>query len=205
MKVTTHSYKILSKLPGVDDLKALELIGRNCYKSEGKVTENSYERFLSMLIERGHEGILEHESITVRFITDRAVSHQLVRHRLCSFAQESQRYCNYSKYGFGSNVTFVKPSLFDEGTPAYAEWYSQCEAAEKSYFRLLDIGVKPEDARSVLPNCTKTEIIMTANLRQWRHMFRMRTDPAAQYEIRALMQCLLMQFKSQIPIIFDDL
>lgn len=157
------------------------------------------------LIKHGHEAMLEHEFITVRFICDRGVSHEIVRHRVASYAQESTRYCNYSKDKFGNEITVIRPCYFYEDTENYRIWKASCEAAEKAYFALLDSDASPQEARSVLPTSLKTEIVMTANLREWRHFFRLRTSEAAHPQMRELTIPLLRELKSRIPIIFDDI
>lgn len=195
---------------GWDELKHLERIARTCYKSEGSITEDSLDSakaLLQSLINRGHEAMLEHGIISVKFVVDRAVSHELVRHRMASFAQESQRYCNYSKSQFDGEVTFIIPSWMttDDDDLGYLTWREACLAAEKNYFLLLKIGYLPEHARSVLPNTTKTEVIVTANYREWRHIFKLRTDKAAHPDMRAVMRPLLDEMKARLPIIFDDI
>lgn len=186
-------------------LKKIEECGRVCYKSEGRITNDSAEKFVATLIKRGHEAVLEHESITVKFIVDRGVSHELVRHRLASFCQESTRYCNYSKDDFGTEITVIKPCFLEEGTGAWWYWKNGCEKAEKAYFNLLKWGCTPEEARSVLPNSLKTEVVMTANLREWRHFFKLRTADAAHPQMKEVARPLLDHLKKRIPVIFDDI
>lgn len=183
----------------------IERIARTCYKSEDKITEDSAEKLIKNLLKSGHEAMLEHESITVKFICSRATSHQLVRHRMASFAQESQRYCNYSKDKFSRNVTFVAPRWYDATNYASVVWRLAMENAEQKYFDLLNYGMKPEQAREVLPNSTKTEVVVTANLREWRHILKLRTADDADPEIRALMRDLCMVFQKSIPYVFDDI
>lgn len=180
--------------------KKLELAGRTCYKSEDKITDESAAAFVKNCIERGHEAMIEHASMTVKFIVDRGVSHELVRHRLASFAQESTRYCNYSKDKFGNEITVIEPIFFKDipedrrreinmavsGKPvvmkgkltdhelAYFHWNTGCSESENEYFGMLSYGATPQEARSVLPNSLKTEVIMTANMREWRHFFKLR-------------------------------
>lgn len=126
------------------------------------------------LIKRGHEAMLEHSSLSVKFICDRGVSYELVRHRMASFAQESTRYCNYSQDKFGKELIFIKPKFFKEGTDSYKYWENAMADAEIYYFSMLDFGCTPQEARSVLPNSIKTEVVMTANYREWRHFFWLR-------------------------------
>ena len=201
MKVIEQSVEILTPLNGEEILKHIETCGRTCYKSEG--SDTSAGKFVANIIKSGHESVLEHFSFTVRFVTDRAVTHEIVRHRLASYSQESQRYCNYSKDKFGNEITFIKQDGL-EGKNLQM-FNVSCATAEQTYLRLIKDGVTPEIARSVLPNCTKTEIVMTANLREWRHFLKLRTDKAAHPQIRALATDLLNQLKAEIPIVFDDI
>ena len=183
-------------------------MGRVCYKSEGKIEDGSAEKFVSALVKRGHEAMLEHESITIKFVVDRGVSHEIVRHRLASFAQESTRYCNYGKDDFGSEITFIKPIFFEDGTETYEMWRHSCEDAEAAYFNLLDCGCTPQEARAVLPNSLKTELVMTANLREWRHFFKLRAANStgkAHPQMLEVTRPLLDKLKWLIPIVFDDI
>lgn len=205
MKIINASYRIETPIDGAEILKRIEKAGRTCYKSEDRITAESAEAFVRMLILRGHESVLEHESITVRFICDRSVSHEIVRHRLASFSQESTRYCNYSNDRFGSELTFIKPCFLEEGTVAYKQWSLAVSFVGKEYFALLDCGCTPQEARSVLPNSTKTEIIMTANLREWRHFLKLRTAKAAHPQMRELTVPLLYELQQRIPVVFDDI
>ena len=156
MQIIQPSVEIMSAVDGQAILRHLEVVGRTCYKSEGLITDTSAETFVRKLIARGHEAIIEHESVSVRFICDRGVSHELVRHRLASYAQESTRYCNYSKSQFNSEITVIKPCFLMEGTEAYRQWEWTMHRAECAYFELLDIGLSPQEARCVLPNSLKT-------------------------------------------------
>jgi len=149
---------------------------------------------------------LEHFNITVKITTDRGISHEIVRHRMASYAQESTRYCNYNKDKFNNEITVVKPSEINKSDKdVYFRWFNVCRDAENSYLKLVENGVKPEIARSVLPTCLKTELNMTANLREWRHFLKLRTDKAAHPDIRIIAIDLLKQLKKLIPIIFDDI
>jgi thymidylate synthase (FAD) len=204
MKIVSASYEILAISPD-HPLQLLELAGRTCYKSEDRSEPGTAETFCVRILESQHESVIEHASMTVRFVCDRGVSHELVRHRLCSFSQESTRYCNYSKEKFGNVITVVRPCFWQEGTDAFATWKSGCELAEQAYFVLVNgYGAKPQEARSVLPNSLKTEIVVTANLRQWRHMFRLRCSNKAHPQMRELMIPLLVETRTRIPVLFDD-
>lgn len=213
MKIVEPSVEIVDKLDGGEILRKIELCGRVCYKSEDKITDGSAERFVRSLIQRGHESVLEHVSFTVRFICDRGVSHEIVRHRIASYSQESTRYCNYSKDGFGREITVIKPCFceYDDNDPYYKksqmfiEWRYACKQAEEQYFAMLELGATPQEARSVLPNSLKTEVVMTANLREWRHFLRLRTSPAAHPQMREVALMLLKQVQEKIPVVFDDI
>lgn len=204
MQIISPSVEILSTVDGHEVLKRLEIVGRTCYKSENLITDTSAETFVRKLISRGHEAIIEHESISVRFICDRGVSHEMVRHRVASYAQESTRFCNYSKDKFGGEITVIKPCFLLEGTEAYRHWEWTMRRAEGAYFDLLDIGLSPQEARCVLPNSLKTEVVMTANLREWRTVLRLRCSKAAHPQMREVMLMLLEKMHSLIPVVFDD-
>lgn len=205
MKIINASYYIETPIDGAEMLKRIEKAGRTCYKSEDRITAESAEAFVRKLIERGHKSVLEHESITVRFICDRGISHEIVRHRLASYSQESTRYCNYSGNRFGNQITFIKPCFLEEGTGGYKLWKQAMFVAEKEYFELLSWGCTPQEARSVLPNSTKTEVVMTANLREWRHFLKLRTAKAAHPQMRELTVPLLHELQERISVVFDDI
>lgn len=207
MKIIPASVEIMTPLDGDYILKHIELCGRVCYKSEDKIEEESAEKFIAGIIKRGHEAVLEHYSFTVKFICDRGVSHEIVRHRMASYCQESTRYCNYSKDKFGNEITVIDPFFFDTTSKPFERslWYCACQAAEYDYFKLLKEGATPQEARAVLPNSLKTELIMTANLREWRHFLKLRTSRAAHPQIREVATMLLNELKATIPVIFDDI
>lgn len=208
MKVISSSYSILTPISegGIEELKRIELAARTCYKSEDKIDESgeSAKKLVRALISSGHEAMLEHGGMTVGFICDRGVSHELVRHRVASFAQESTRYCNYSKDKFGNELTFILPQGL-EGSDAIGDWREAMMTCEETYLRMIAKGVKPEVARSVLPNSLKTEIVVTANWREWRHIFELRCAKAAHPDIRKLMIDLLLNVSARIPVLFDDI
>jgi thymidylate synthase (FAD) len=183
--------------------KLIERIGRVCYKSEGKITGESAEDFIADKVRMGHESIIEHEKITVLFICDRGVSHEIVRHRIASYSQESTRYCNYSNDKFGKEITVINP-FFLSGL-AKQIWRNTCEVAEKGYFEMLAHGCQAQEARSVLPNSLKTEIFVTYNLREWRHFFSLRTSPRAHPQMRQIAIPLLLELKKRLPVFFDDI
>ncbi len=205
MKIVEPGFEILTQINYEDILKAIETAGRVCYKSEDKITEGSAKKFVANIIKRGHEAVLEHQSITVKFICDRGVSHEIVRHRLAAYCQESTRYCNYSKGQFANQITVIKPCYLNENSPGYKFWETSCRQTESAYLNMLDAGHTPQEARAVLPNSLKTEVVMTANLREWRHFFKLRCSPAAHPQMREIACALLVEFKRLIPGVFDDI
>jgi len=196
MKIVKPSYVIL-QWPK-NGLEIIEEAGRTCYKSEDKITETSAEAFVKTILKRGHESVIEHAVATVKIVCDRGVSHELVRHRLASYSQESTRYCAYKK-----GIAVVSP-FQEETSGAYLDWKSVCEIAEQSYLRLLERGVSPQIARSVLPISLKTEIVITANFREWRHIFRLRTSKAAHPMIRSIMLSICEDFAKRAPALFEE-
>jgi thymidylate synthase (FAD) len=205
MRIINPSYTIEDTIDGLKILERIERAGRTCYKSEDRITPGSSIKFVRKLLESEHESVIEHEKVTVRIICDRGISHELVRHRIGSYSQESTRYCNYTKDKFSNEITVIKPYFFDEGSAEFNIWKLAMEEAEKNYFLLLDAGATAQEARSVLPNSLKTEIIITYNLRQWRHFFKLRTSKAAHPQMRELAIPLLNEFKEKIPIIFGNI
>lgn len=205
MKIIEPSVEILTLIDGEAILKMLEAVGRTCYKSENKIQEDSAEKFIAGIVTRGHEAVIEHYNITVKFICDRGVTHEIVRHRLASYCQESTRYCNYSSDRFGTEITVIKPCYLDEGTEGYRMWKEICKLSEAYYFDLLDYGCSPQEARAVLPNSLKTELVMTANIREFRHFFKLRCSKAAHPQMREVALMLLKEFRERIPVLFDDI
>lgn len=200
--------QIFKDFEGQKVLQKLELVGRTCYKSEDKITEDSAAKFVAGLIKRGHEAMLEHVSITVKFVTDRGISHEIVRHRLASYAQESTRYCNYSQDKFGHELTFIIPDFLEYGSEGFKLWKDEMKQVEKTYFAMLEAGYTPQEARSVLPNSLKTELVMTANLREWRAFFKLRaanSTGAAHPQMLEITRPLLDDLKAMIPVVFDDI
>ncbi len=216
------------QMPPGNTLKIIEKAGRTCYKSEAKAAPGSAEKFVKMLISRGHMAMIEHVSASVRIITNRGVSHELVRHRLASYAQESTRYVNYN-----GDMEFIRPVWLDiktgnynyspegkmgvfcvDGIPEYdienetdekILFIDECRGREEQYKNFLGIGWRPEQAREILPNSLKTEIVMTANLREWRTVFGLRCASTAHPQMRTLMRKMLAEFYEAVPVIFDDL
>ena len=206
MKIIEPSYEILTPIDGAEILKIIEKDARICYKSEEKIGEGTAERMVSMIIKKEHEAMIEMFDLKVKFIHNRGFSHEMVRHRLCSFAQESTRYCNYSSGKFGDEITVIKPYWLNYEQKRDARlWASAIVQSELVYNDLIELGYKPQDARGVLPNDLKTEIVVKTNLREWRTIFKLRCAPAAHPDMRRVMIPLLMELKDRIPIIFDDL
>lgn len=228
MRIIKPSHEILTEIDSKKIISHLEVCGRTCYKSEDLITDESGKKFIKSIIKSHHDSVLEHISITVKFITSRAVLAQLTRHRLNSFSVESQRYCNYNKDKFNNGVTFIQPTWVEESLVGDYEikwmgvygadveisslidkptnrWFWNCAVSERDYLRLIHEGWSPEQAREVLNNSTKTEIMMTANLRQWRAIFNQRCKMDAQSEIRNLMDGLLKELQEKLPSVFEDL
>jgi len=195
MKIVPASWVIENMDPGPVILRRLEVYGRTCYKSEDLITADSARAFVAMLIRRGHESVLEHESVTVRIVCDRGVTHEIVRHRIAAYSQESTRYCNYA-----GAVTYIQPD-FD----LTLEDRLLLVAIEEHYERRVKEGLKAQQARYFLPNGLKTEIVVTYNLREWRHFFKLRTAPAAHPQMREITIPMLAEFKDLIPVVFDDI
>lgn len=204
MKVIKPYIEILDEIDGNAILRRLEIIGRVCYKSEDKIMKESAQKFIGNIINSGHESVIEHEKISVRIICDRGVSHEIVRHRIASYSQESTRYCNYNKEKFGKELTFIKPCFWDEDDYLYKIWLNNMQEVEKCYNSMIETGASPQEARSVLPNSLKTEIIVTMNLREWRHFFKLRTAERAHPQMREVACQILREFQERIPILFDE-
>lgn len=205
MRIISPSFSFNDEIDGKEIIRKIEKAARVCYKSEDKIQEGSAERFLTGLITRGHESVLEHEKITVTVICDRGVSHEIVRHRIASYSQESTRYCNYNSGKFGNQLTVIKPCFWDETDEQYKVWIEQIGQIEKAYNQLIELGATPQEARSILPNSLKTEIVMTMNIREWRHFFKLRTTPAAHPQMQEIARMMLDEFKTRIPLLFDDI
>lgn len=204
MKITEQSVTIIDPIDKDYIYRKLELIGRVCYKSEDKITEGSAEQFLRRIIKSGHESVLEHQSISVKFIVSRSIANQIVRHRVASYSQESTRYCDYNSGRLGGEITVIRPMDIKPDTLEFDIWEQAAMDAEKAYQNLRYIDIPPEDAREVLPHCLKTELVMTANIREWRHFFRMRCAPAAHKQTRQVAKELLKMFYEKLPVLFED-
>lgn len=208
MKIITPSFEFLKPVDGMAMLRTIENAARTCYKSEDKITDESCLKIVKSLVEHGHHAMLEHASVTVKVICDRGVSNEMVRHRIASFAQESTRYCTYGSDKFDKQITVIKPVFYKEGTRQYNTWKIGCEEAERVYLALLALGSTAQEARSVLPNSLKTEIVITMNLRNWRHFFELRacgTTGKPHPQMLEIAVPMLNEFKMLIPIVFDDL
>lgn len=206
MKIIEPSYEILDKLDGLAILEKIERIARVCYKSEDRIGPGTAESLVRLLIDRGHEAMLEHYGFSVKFVVDRGVSHELVRHRIASYAMESTRYCSY---GNQNEITVIVPSWMKNGTErefeSQQQWLISLGQAQNSYLEMLGNGCSPQEARAVLPNSLKTEIVVTANLREWRHIFKLRTSAAAHPDMRFIMRKLCLDLKEQVPVVFSDI
>jgi thymidylate synthase (FAD) len=207
MTIIEPSVELLTEINGLEVLKKIERAGRTCYKSEDLITDTSCKNFVAMLIKRGHEAMLEHYNITFKIITDRGVTHEIVRHRIASYAQESTRYVNYNKKGLniidpcfwkGYNTSIVDVQKYDI-------WQKHMQACEDAYNKLIALGAKPEEARSVLPNSLKTEIVCTMNLRELRHFLKLRTAKVAHPQMRQVAIILYTLVKDKLPVILDDI
>lgn len=209
MKIIKPTFVIEQELNEEKMLQAIERAGRTCYKSENLISSESAKKFVTNILKLGHESVIEHEKITVRIICDRGVTHEIVRHRIASYSQESTRYCNYCNDRFGNELTFIEPCFFssdsEEDKKNKQIWLDTMSMIEKNYNNLIENGAKPEEARAILPNSLKTEIVVTMNLRAWRHFFKLRTDKSAHPQIREITNQILDEFKQKLPTIFGDL
>lgn len=205
MRIIKPSFEILDCDDGMEILKKIEKYGRVCYKSENLIDADSAVGFVRRILDRGHESVIEHEKVSARIICDRGVSHEIVRHRIASYSQESTRYCNYCKDKFGNELTFIKPVFWDENSDEYKIWYDVMKNIEDQYMQLIGKGVSPQEARSILPNSLKTEIVVTMNLREWRHFFKLRASNAAHPQMREIAVEMLQEFQRRIPILFDNI
>ena len=204
MKIIEPYYEILTPINGKEALQTIEYCARTCYQSYDKQTDDSYFQFVKMLMGRNHESCLEHYSFSVKFVVDRAIQNEIVRHRLSSFCCSSTRYCNYSKDKFGNEITVIRPFFYKDGTAEFEFWKKAMKDAE-AYYLFLVSHSKPEEARCVLPLSLKTELVMTANIREWRHFLKLRTSAFSHPQMRQVTIPLLNELKSLIPVVFDDI
>jgi thymidylate synthase (FAD) len=205
VKIIEPSFEIRDNINPEEFLKKIEASGRVCYKSEDKITQNSAEKFVAALIKRGHESVLEHEKITSLFVCDRGVTHEIVRHRIASYSQESTRYCNYANEKFGSELTFIRPFFWERDGDLYEMWKRQMSSVEETYIKMIESGASPQEARSVLPNSLKTEIVVTMNIREWRHFLKLRSSAASHPQIRQIAIMALEKYKEILPALFGDI
>ena len=205
MKIIEPSVELVDDFDAAEIMRKLERAGRVCYKSEGNITGDSAEKFIRGIIKRGHESVIEHASVSFKIICDRGVTHELVRHRVASYSQESSRFCDYSAGKFGGELTFIRPCFWSEDDENYRLWLRSMELAEKNYLAMRANGAKPEEARSILPNSLKTEIFVTMNLRELRHFLKLRTSPKAHPQMRQVALKIFSILAEKLPAIFDDL
>jgi len=207
VKIVQPSYEILGHINGLEILKHIEKIARTCYRSENLITADgeSAKKIVNMLITSGHDAMLEHASISVRFVADVGFYKDLTRHRMASYAIESTRWCNYHKDKFGSQIKVIAPVNIQKGTPEYDIWLKCMNQIEASYMEMAKLGCKPDQLRMLLPHSTAAEINITCNLREWRHILKLRTAPNVHPSIVTLMKPLLEELKKKIPVVFDDI
>jgi len=205
MRIIKPYFFIKDKINGDEMLRRIETAGRICYKSEDKIIEKSAEKFVKKIINSGHESVVEHEKVTVLIVCDRGISHEIVRHRIASYSQESTRYCNYSNDKFGKELTFILPCYWEHDDDMLNIWKVQMQNIENTYFKMIEMGASPQEARSILPNSLKTEIVVTMNIREWRHFFKLRTALIAHPQMREISIPLIKEFKQIMPILFDDI
>lgn len=204
MRIIEPSFEVMP-VNGEEILKNIERAGRTCYKSEDKITADSARKFVAGIVKSGHESVIEHEKITVRIICDRGVTHEIVRHRIASYSQESTRYCNYSADKFGNELTFIRPFYWNDDPEKMGVWMKAMARIEQVYMQLIQMGATPQEARAILPNSLKTEIVVTMNIREWRHFFKVRCSPAAHPQMREVAIPILKKFQEIIPVVFDDI
>ncbi len=205
MKIIDASVSLESELEPTRVMNLIERAGRVCYKSEDRISEGSAEKLIRNIIARGHESVLEHASVTFKVICDRGVSHELVRHRIASYSQESTRYCNYAGGKFGGELTFIRPCFWQKDDRNYRRWLEIMSTIEKTYLEMISAGATPQEARSILPNSLKTEIFVTMNLREWRHFLRLRTDKKAHPQMREVALRIYEILIEKLPVIFADI
>lgn len=203
MKAIKAYTQIYIDFEGEKILKKIESAAMICYKNQENI--DSTEETVTKIINSGNLSILEHSSITVKFIVDRGTSHEITRFRAASYIQESAQYCNYGDDDFNSEITFIIPNYLVYGSQGFNIWKEEMKSAEKAYFNLLDFGLLPEEASAVFPTSIKTELLMTANLNEWRNFFKLKCSKFASWQMREISIPLLAEFKSFIPIVFDDL
>ena len=205
MKIIEPSVELAQELNAAEIMRHIERAGRVCYKSESNISDTSAEKFIANIIKSGHESVIEHVSITFKIICDRGITHEIVRHRLASYSQESSRYCDYSGDKFGGELTFIKPCYWNDDDENYLLWRQTMAVIEQVYLTMRKNGARPEQARAILPNSLKTEIFMTANLREWRHFLKLRTSKRAHPQMRQIALKIFEILNSNLPVIFSDI
>ena len=207
VKIVEPSVEIITEINGDKILKTIERAARTCYKTEDNISEDasSAKKMISKLIEMGHTAMIEFADVHVILTADTGVLKDLTRHRHCSFAVESTRYCNYSKGKFGNEITVIKPCNIEEGTKEYDLWLDCMNNIETTYNQMAELGCKPDQLRMLLPHSLKCNINLKANIREWRHIFSLRCAKAAHPSVQEIMKMVLVEFHNQIPILFDDL
>ncbi len=204
MKLVDSGFEIMTPIDGDYIIKFIEKCGRTCYKSEDKITADSAKKLLTNIIASGHHSVIEHFSVTVKFTCDLGFYKDITRHRVASFSIESTRYCNYSKGKFGKELSIIKPVHIGENTPEYEIWKSCMQNIEDHYLKMAELGATPDQLRMMLPHSIKADVVMTANLREWRHVLGLRTSKRVHPSIHTVMRKLLKEFQNRIPVIFDD-
>ena len=205
MKIIEAGVELVDDFDAATIMKKIERAGRVCYKSEGNITCDSAEKFIRGIIKRGHESVIEHATVSFKIICDRGVTHELVRHRLASYSQESTRFCDYTAGKFGNELTFIKPCFWQDDNENFKLWKEAMALVEKNYLALRAKGARPEEARSILPNSLKTEIFVTMNLREWRHFLKLRTAKAAHPQMREVALKIYSILVEKLPAVFDDI
>lgn len=195
----------IEKIDGKSIMQNIEKACRTCYRSENLITEESYKNLIKNCLNRGHESILEHEKITIRMCCDIGVYKDLTRHRFGSFSIESTRYCNYGKDKFDNEIKFIEPCNIEKGTTEYAQWFNTMNIIEKTYNEMTRLGCIPDQMRMILPHSTAAEVVMTANIREWRHILSLRAAKMTHPSVQQLMIPLLLYFKEKMPELFDDI
>ena len=205
MKIIEPSVELINEIDAEKIMRHIELAGRVCYKSESRISDNTAEKFIANILKSGHESVIEHISLTFKIICDRGVTHEIVRHRLASYSQESSRYCDYSNDKFGNELTFIKPCFWSEDDENFLLWKDTMAQLERTYLEMRKNGARPEQARSILPNSLKTEIFMTANLREWRHFLKLRTATRAHPQMREVALKIYKILNENLPVLFSDI
>lgn len=195
----------VEEFSGIKIMKNIERACRTCYRSEDKITEDSYKKLITNCINRGHESVMEHEKITVRMVCDIGVYKDLTRHRFGSFSIESTRYCSYNKDKFGNQIKVIEPVNIPENTDMYKLWEETMQSIENNYMKMAQCGATPDQLRMILPHSTAAEVTMTCNIREWRHILSLRCAKMTHPSIRQILIPLLLYFKQEMPYLFNDI